>query len=307
MSAVDIAPASARQKDYLLSLARRRALYGVDTGPEDTVAFVQADIDAGMTKEQASTLIDDALKAPAHRKPGQPVRLVDLPGLGDVDVPEGFYALTDDHGATRFYQVGEIRKGPHWGQTGVYRIAGDRGLVLYPKDAAAAVTAILADPLTAAWAFADLIGKCYRCGRTLTDDVSRMLSIGPNCRGFGATGALRSMATDPVRKRVFRSLTTRFDWNPLAGHGVAAAAAWTTLPGLRDLDPDEVADLVHRAFDGDLDPVVSAALLGAPRESIGLLLHSDTLSEDLLTVLTDHPDHRIRDDAGTRLVEIAIG
>lgn len=34
----------------------------------------------------------------------------------------------------------------------------------------------------AAKRYADEIGSCYRCNKTLTDDESRRLGIGPTCR-----------------------------------------------------------------------------------------------------------------------------
>jgi hypothetical protein len=30
--------------------------------------------------------------------------------------------------------------------------------------------------------FAQELGRCYNCGKTLTDDTSRELGIGPKCR-----------------------------------------------------------------------------------------------------------------------------
>jgi len=42
--------------------------------------------------------------------------------------------------------------------------------------------AIIADP-DAGPRFGREIGRCYVCGRTLTDETSRALGIGPVCRG----------------------------------------------------------------------------------------------------------------------------
>lgn len=44
------------------------------------------------------------------------------------------------------------------------------------------LSAILADPKRAAGRYADELGRCYRCGRTLTDDTSRSVGMGPECR-----------------------------------------------------------------------------------------------------------------------------
>ena len=41
---------------------------------------------------------------------------------------------------------------------------------------------IAADPHAAEVRYGTKLGKCYRCGRTLTDETSRDLGIGPDCR-----------------------------------------------------------------------------------------------------------------------------
>lgn len=41
---------------------------------------------------------------------------------------------------------------------------------------------ILGDPAKAAALYASSLGRCYRCGRTLTDETSRSVGMGPECR-----------------------------------------------------------------------------------------------------------------------------
>lgn len=41
---------------------------------------------------------------------------------------------------------------------------------------------ILADPAKAAQLYASSLGRFYRCGRTLTDETSRSVGMGPECR-----------------------------------------------------------------------------------------------------------------------------
>ena len=42
--------------------------------------------------------------------------------------------------------------------------------------------AIEADPITAAKRFAEFTSRCCLCGRTLTDEASKVYGIGPECR-----------------------------------------------------------------------------------------------------------------------------
>jgi hypothetical protein len=45
------------------------------------------------------------------------------------------------------------------------------------------LTFVLKDVEASQKLFAQELGQCYRCGRTLTDETSRKLGIGPICRG----------------------------------------------------------------------------------------------------------------------------
>jgi hypothetical protein len=115
---------------------------------------------------------------------GSQHRIGYIVGAGEHRIPRGRYALDttgDDHFAndTTFFRV--------W--------VGDRGgwavnvqasddwhpVTGWPKRIAV-LKAIAADPLDALQRYGRELGKCGVCGRTLTNDESRALGIGPVCR-----------------------------------------------------------------------------------------------------------------------------
>lgn len=51
-----------------------------------------------------------------------------------------------------------------------------------PQSLKLVLRAILVDPRKASERYADELGRCYRCGRTLTDETSRSIGMGPECR-----------------------------------------------------------------------------------------------------------------------------
>ncbi|MFE1539456.1 DUF6011 domain-containing protein [Streptomyces microflavus] len=58
--------------------------------------------------------------------------------------------------------------------------------------------ALLADPGTARRQYADLTTRCCQCGRTLHDDVSKVLGIGPDCRSGMSREVLAALFLPPV-------------------------------------------------------------------------------------------------------------
>src|SRR5262252_4961049 len=93
-------------------------------------------------------------------------------------VPDGRYAIPGPDGKLRFYSV----KNGH-SRTFVDVWASDeRWPVKNNGEAIRILNAIKNDP-DAGPRFGREIGRCYVCGRTLTDELSRELGIGPVCRG----------------------------------------------------------------------------------------------------------------------------
>lgn len=99
------------------------------------------------------------------------------------EVAAGRYAIVTE-GVTKFYRVTKGKDNGRWaGKTFVEAQASDDH---YPVRGFAArnevLRAISANPLEAERRYGQELGKCSRCGRTLTDETSRAYGIGPECR-----------------------------------------------------------------------------------------------------------------------------
>lgn len=119
-----------------------------------------------------------------HRASDVIAQLKELPWMGrdaahDPTVPNGRYAiLSTTNDKLMFYSVKQGKS-----VTFVDVWASDaRYPVKRSEERHRILEAIKADP-DAGPRFGREIGKCYVCGRTLTDETSRSLGIGPVCRG----------------------------------------------------------------------------------------------------------------------------
>jgi hypothetical protein len=102
--------------------------------------------------------------------------------LGGRHKREGRFAVVVD-GTTKFLRIKLMLNGNYAGRVFVDSQASDDYFpVKAPATLAAYLTAVLADPTAAAKLYADELGVCSRCGRTLTNDESRAWGIGPECR-----------------------------------------------------------------------------------------------------------------------------
>jgi Family of unknown function (DUF6011) len=99
------------------------------------------------------------------------------------DVPAGRYAIRFRDNNVKFYRVDRPTEGRWAGWTFLSVQAGDE---LYPIKETSAKLAVLriiaANPLEACSLYGREIGACGVCGRTLTNEESRRLGIGPVCR-----------------------------------------------------------------------------------------------------------------------------
>lgn len=93
----------------------------------------------------------------------------------------GRYAVTDDTGVTKFFRVKAGTKNPAYRFIDVQ--ASDTFYPVRGKATVVIAKAILTDVAGARMLYANELGRCYQCGRTLTDETSRTLGIGPVCRG----------------------------------------------------------------------------------------------------------------------------
>lgn len=102
------------------------------------------------------------------------------PSSASVDVPDGYYAIeSTGHNDLAFYAVSHSDR---YGISVKMVVGGHVDSFVRRQNVAGIVERIAADVDGAAKRYADEIGNCYRCNRTLTDETSRALGIGPTCR-----------------------------------------------------------------------------------------------------------------------------
>lgn len=96
-----------------------------------------------------------------------------------LDIPTGYYALRDGD-SVKFYRVNHHSNG----RTYLDAMASDERHpirnAVHKKNILTAIRAMGWEASTAL--YGQEIGSCGRCGRTLTDDISRAAGIGPKCR-----------------------------------------------------------------------------------------------------------------------------
>lgn len=96
-------------------------------------------------------------------------------------VPAGRYALETD-GVVKFYVVDRPESGAWKGRTFLSVLASDDKHPIKQPAAKVAILANIADDVKGAMVRYGLeLGKCGRCGRTLTNAESRAAGIGPRC------------------------------------------------------------------------------------------------------------------------------
>ncbi len=117
-----------------------------------------------------------AAQAPQARRP-QAIKPV------TVSVPDGHYAIASTGSNDLvFYRVDNVTEGKWAGRTFVKMIVGGRPDASVPyKNIPGILARIAADP-QAAQRYGTELGQCYACNRHLTDETSRALGIGPDCR-----------------------------------------------------------------------------------------------------------------------------
>jgi hypothetical protein len=162
--------ATERQVSYLNALRDDKDISSLRP---DQIAWLRDADFATIPKRRASDIIEQlkALPWAINTNSGG--------NAGDViDVPDGRYAIPKDDGTLMFYS---IKKGKYTTFVDVW--ASDaRWPVKNNAEKVRILTAIKNDP-DAGPRFGREIGRCYVCGRTLTDMISRSLGIGPVCRG----------------------------------------------------------------------------------------------------------------------------
>lgn len=127
------------------------------------------------------TLIEQAKKARAERV-ATSVAETAKSARPELVYPEpGYYAVEYDHDI-RFYRVKEGR-GYYAGRFYLDRFKSDALMGIRYPEKVEVLRLINEDPDKAGMRFAVELTRCYCCGRMLTDEISRLRGIGPDCYG----------------------------------------------------------------------------------------------------------------------------
>lgn len=308
-------PASDWQISRARALAASHALFGLNYNVEETIARVEDAINGpSFSSADAYDLLALARRAAPHPTAQTPLRLSDIDDIDNLDISEGHYATFDADDVLRFYRIYTPATGALKGVGVIRRIAGDNLMALYPHEAKTVLAAINADPDGCAYRFSDTFTRCFICGKNLTDAVSRVLSVGPTCRGFANHTGLRHAAAevdhDPKRRLVFRALR---EWaldkgfvDPRAKEDRASismsasrlASAWSGVPGILSLDPETAVAAVAAAHtDASLDPMIENALRETPTDTLLILIESGILTAPVMQALVTHPSTKVKQAA----------
>jgi hypothetical protein len=184
------APATEPQVNFLRKLLAERV--GITAAEDIRNALNIARTNKTLDKGMASEFITRLQAIPANPVVRQAPISSGLPGqdgtppLAKSDdawkrpecVPDGQYALKGDDGVIRFYSV-NTNDGICW----VAIHASDERHNIKGRARHQVLDAIAVDPRAAAILFGHETNHCGRCGRELTDEVSRANGIGPICAG----------------------------------------------------------------------------------------------------------------------------
>lgn len=293
-------------------LAREYALFGLTVNVEETIARVESAMNGSFfSSAQAREFIHLGYRAAPHPTSQTPLRLSDIEGIEGLSVSEGHYAVFDSTDTLRFYRLYTVPSGALKGEGVIRRFAGDNLMGLYPDEARTVLHAIDANPDEAAYRFSDTYTRCFICGKNLTDSVSRLLSVGPTCRGFADHTGLRRAAGevdhDPARRKVYRALRqwaldngftdprSKEDRASITMSASRVASAWSGIPGVLGLEPHQAVEAVTAAHaDTDLAPVIKQGLIAAPKDTLLILIESGVLSSQVMNVLVEHPNAAVK-------------
>jgi hypothetical protein len=124
------------------------------------------------------------------RKPSETGERSVSPRKPFPDVPAGHYAVPSLTGNNDldFFRVDRPTEGAWKGRTFVKRVIGGKpdSPVLGRTAREALETIMKAGVEEAGFRYGQELGRCRRCNRHLTDELSRQLSIGPDCRSQAA-------------------------------------------------------------------------------------------------------------------------
>jgi hypothetical protein len=187
------------QKNFIEALLGERDLYAKTWKEQRGIAestdgreLARKFREGNISKAEVSDLIT-WLKGMPKNPDGANVsaRNADLP-----DVPEGRYAVKHNNGELRFYRISRPAKGKWQGWTFVDMQISDYFEPLKDASKSRRVLNFIVEHgiPECARLYGRHIGCCSRCGRVLTNRISRLLDIGPICGGhFYDEGIWRSL------------------------------------------------------------------------------------------------------------------
>jgi hypothetical protein len=172
----DVPVASDKQVNYIKDLMIKRECAKLT---DDVLEGIFAD------KAQATRFITFLLSQPLRERsapiaeptpaPVAPVRT----RLNFAEILDGNYAIRVD-GVVKFYRVSTSKSG----YKNVQVRASDALYMQYGKAGIAILHRIVEAGLEASrMLFAEELGRCWKCGKTLTDEDSRARGMGPDCAG----------------------------------------------------------------------------------------------------------------------------
>lgn len=169
-----------KQRSFILSLLDDRDVSHVPQGRVDSLVkslrISEDPEEFGMSREQASAVIDWLGQQKRKERPA-----AQLSDSAVAKLPAGRYAIENEQGELRFYQMWESKDGK---RRALYVMFGPNDSKLFPKVQESICQKILdAGFRECAIRFGNEIGACSNCGRRLTNRISRALGIGPICGG----------------------------------------------------------------------------------------------------------------------------
>lgn len=167
------------QQDLTASIKWMDATQGMDA-EELEAAFgeLHERVDGRLGKREASNWIEKLKTLPAKNIKGSGGHWPSI----ETDIPAGHYAVTGEDGTTDFYRVDKPTEGKWAGRTFVKLQLSET----YERLSLSGTRAVLkkieeAGPREAAIRYGKELGKCAICNRTLTNNDSIALGIGPVC------------------------------------------------------------------------------------------------------------------------------
>lgn len=172
MTTTTVEPATRKQVDYIKDLIDTREVAG-KAKLKDTAE--------GLSKSLASAWIERLKELPREKvqqEQGRSFKTI------ESDVPEGRYAVTGEDGTTDFYRVDRPIEGKWAGYIFVkLQLSDDYQRVPFRNSQAVLDKIENAGVKESMLRYGKELGHCGHCGKTLTNNESIELGIGPVCRG----------------------------------------------------------------------------------------------------------------------------